>query len=201
MIPLKPWQKRTLSVLGILIGGALGSGLWQRLGDPLYLYLRNAILNSATFLFKGYKNLVYESVAVGFHEHSSAAVDGFLVICLAMLCAGLTGYFVSFIRPPRVIPTKPKPPVWLSWGMASVFFLGGIVFIIVYTKTTYVPEAIGYYEQLKRIDGPFLTPEQLKQLDSEFAQIQSREDYDRVIEQLTSIASAHNFKQPRFEVW
>ena len=43
------WKKVALGALGLLgtiLIGAIGSGIWQRLGDPLYIWLRDALLTA-----------------------------------------------------------------------------------------------------------------------------------------------------------
>ena len=56
------WKKVVLGALGLLgtiLIGAIGSGIWQRLGDPLYIWLRDALLTGTTFGIATLKDALY----------------------------------------------------------------------------------------------------------------------------------------------
>jgi hypothetical protein len=82
---LKPWQRGTLTVIGSLIVGVIGNGLWARLFDPLYVKARDGLLNVATLGLQSLKDSLYAEVALGFHEHASNSMlaDWTYWYCLA----------------------------------------------------------------------------------------------------------------------
>src|SRR5262245_16986182 len=73
------WLKWTGWLVGWLVLGALGSGLWQRLGDPIYVSLRDGGLNLATLGLTTLKDSLYTSVALGLHERASTQLLGMIM--------------------------------------------------------------------------------------------------------------------------
>jgi len=65
------WLKWVGGVGGTVLLGAVGSGLWQRLGDPFYVLLRDGLLNFATLGLQNLKDRLYTNVGIGLHERPS----------------------------------------------------------------------------------------------------------------------------------
>lgn len=59
--PIK--SKRTLkvglTVLGTILLGAIGSGIWARIGDPLANLLTSVLINGINLVFSSYKDSIY----------------------------------------------------------------------------------------------------------------------------------------------
>ena len=93
------WNKVALGALGLLgtiLIGAIGSGIWQRLGDPLYIWLRDALLNGATLGIATLKDALYAEVATGLYERPASLLFGafFLLYFIRSI------HFVDFSHTP-----------------------------------------------------------------------------------------------------
>lgn len=78
-----------------------------------------------------------------------------------------------------------------------------ICVMLLYTgaRTTYVNNAITYFEQCMTICRPHMNDSQERKLRAQFAGIENREDYVAVTTQLKVIADRNNAKLPEFIVW
>ena len=72
--------------------GAIGSGVWQYVLDPMFSSSKNIILDIATLGVTSFKDNLYQEVAKGYHESASYAVYFKIVtiIAIALLLTGLT---------------------------------------------------------------------------------------------------------------
>jgi hypothetical protein len=65
----------------------------------------------------------------------------------------------------------------------------------------YTARAIANYQQLLNVVKPFVSDDDVKRFNSQFAQIRSAKEYISVTEQLKSIALQHNLVIPDFAPW
>jgi len=76
---MKKSIKGILTVGGIVLLGAIGSGAWQHLLGPLLYWLRDQTLNIITLGIADFKDDIYIKVASGFHEYASTSL-----LCLVL---------------------------------------------------------------------------------------------------------------------
>lgn len=79
----------------------------------------------------------------------------------------------------------------------ATFFVAMI--FTTYVKVRYIGSAVAYYDQLMAIATPYLT-DKGKLTDSEFAQIKNRNDYERIILELRSVAAKNGQSVPQFNI-
>lgn len=65
----------------------------------------------------------------------------------------------------------------------------------------YENNAINHFNQSMAITKPYINTRNYVKLKSEFAQIKSKEDYERIITNLTVIAKKNNIELPQFTIW
>jgi hypothetical protein len=65
-------------------------------------------------------------------------------------------------------------------------------------KTKYINEAVTYYEQLVAIVTPYIEEQQINHMNSEFAQINSKADYELVINNLLEVVDENSLEKPQF---
>ena len=207
-----------LGLVGTILIGAIGSGIWQRLGDPLYIWLRDATLNGATLGIATLKDALYAEVATGLYERPASVLLGtFLFVILYVMFIMLTiitvrarrqghalgkgrrrGEAVNIEeRRQRVLQTLRKQ-LYVMWPMTLVLAIS-ITFNII--KTTYTSRAIGHYRQLTALVGPYISESEMKTYDSRFAQIQSAQEYTDVTRELVELATENGLVIPNFRPW
>jgi hypothetical protein len=73
--------------------------------------------------------------------------------------------------------------------------------VIYSSRVSYVNRAITHFNQLLAISSPYLTPdERLKQI-SLFAQVHNRDDYFKIVTDLSTVCEQNKLKVPEFSVW
>jgi hypothetical protein len=65
----------------------------------------------------------------------------------------------------------------------------------------YIVRAANHIGQLQRVIAPFIDGEQRLSIASRVAQISSRNDYEMIINELTSIARKNNVRIPTFDIY
>jgi hypothetical protein len=76
-----------------------------------------------------------------------------------------------------------------------------VIGLIITVRVTYIGHAVAYYEQLIAIATPYLTDDKEKRTASEFAQIKTRNDYERIILELRSVVEMNGQSVPQFDIW
>ncbi len=84
-------------------------------------------------------------------------------------------------------------------SLFSLFAISFFLFLMM--QTTYVNSAITHFDQLLKIDAPFISEKEMIQIRSAFAQISSSEDYKEIILRLENIGKENNQKIPTFVQW
>ena len=59
----------TLRLIGVIILGAIGSGVWQIIGDPLLSIITKTFIDAINFITNTYKDGIYIEAARGLHEN------------------------------------------------------------------------------------------------------------------------------------
>jgi hypothetical protein len=67
-------RKAILGVIGALIIGGLGNGVWEYVFEPALTWSLTGILNIATLGIQTFKDELYSEIAKGFHEESSLSL-------------------------------------------------------------------------------------------------------------------------------
>jgi len=67
-------NKAILGVIGALIVGGLGNGVWEYVLEPAFAWSLTGILNIATLGVQTFKDELYREIAKGFHEESSLSL-------------------------------------------------------------------------------------------------------------------------------
>jgi hypothetical protein len=218
----KIW-KWCLASIGAVLVGALGSGLWQSLLGPIFQAAGRGFLSIISFEFHGYKNSVYQQIAL---DNPSAAILPTLGLIVLTLCslysAGLTYIFIEArywkrkyeafgaqkqdsTPPLEDLIKKGRRLVWWLICLTYVYVFMVVLFLsiqtVVLARLTYVNGALAHYHQSLKIAAPYVDSQQRLLIESRFAQIRSREDYVNVVGNLETIARDHGQYVPEFSPW
>lgn len=204
----------SLGILGVIFLGALGSGLWQQILQPLLRLL----LNVASLGIERFRDDIYMQVARGFNE-SSALSNYLLLILFTLMAYGfVTGYFVGFfgLWSRRQEPAeRPEASVdaareflrrlrrfrTLGFVLVAVIVFSVVTLLSSYARIAYINSAVSHYQQVLRVVSPYLQDTERELLESRFAQIRSKEDYVAIVERLEKTAENHGQFVPKFEPW
>jgi hypothetical protein len=130
----------------------------------------------------------------------------FLVCSLSLLFMART--FESRIQGKQSSETREEALKKLKFVKLSTWY-GLLPFAVVFmvfafflpVKLSYTAKAIGNYNQLLNLVGPFVTPNEVLVFNSRFAQVTSAQDYVVLKSELRAIAQSHKLRLPKFEPW
>jgi len=225
--------KAALAVLGAILIGAVGSGVWEGLLGPAVRATRSWILDSISLVFLGFKNDVYGEIARDHYSAVNIHTHFLLLVLFVSMCAALIFHLASSLlevearykdvarrvqealdgkpaeqRTPAQVDTDIKRLGIIIKGTWKLLYTTGGVFALVlatsivsFARLSYIDSALAHYHQVLRIASPYLKPDEEVAVESQFAQIHSRQGYTEVVERLTTIAKAHGQSVPNFEPW
>ena len=202
---MKNFSKKSLlgGLLSAIVLGAISSGVWQYIMDPLLSSGSRVMLNLATLGMDSFKNDLYREVAKGFYEKASSALYSQFNILFIIACIGFSIFMV--LKTKELIQRKSEMMEELQRIEAKeeknirsieeiredlrntraerflkviyVFLVLNLVFLsaqfVTSKRDKYVNSAIAHYSQLRKIVSPYITQTELMTLDSRFSQIQS----------------------------
>lgn len=90
-----------------------------------------------------------------------------------------------------------------TWNIAFVCLIAIYLVFTVFdwARVVYVQSAIARYDQLRRINAPFLTPSEDAQLVSKFARVANRDDYLQVVRVLEQTAKRNGIDVGTMNPW
>lgn len=193
----------TKTVIVSLIVGLVGSALWEHIFRDLLNFGGKTLLTISTLGLEKYKDDIYISIAQGFYEQVSIQT---LSLGLGILFGTVLGsILITFRIKEKDEETKEsKVKEWFKnhkrlvrtgFLIYTIFVMG--VTVLSLTKITYINKSIAYYRQLQSIAAPHLTFDQEKIFNSRFAQIQNKEDYAKLIDDLTAVVGAAGQTLPK----
>jgi hypothetical protein len=208
-------KSKFLTVIGALILGALGSGLWELI-KPLFVWASTASLDVVTLGLDSLRDGLYADAASLEAERVSysilSAITGIVtgVIVSALMFSKLKrrdkenmdlvmvqdpvtrkATFHAKIARLQLIRTIAISLVALSLS-AQVFMA---------QRTIYISRAAAHFNRLCAIAEPHINQGELALIKSSFAQISTRAEYIDLTKRLSAIISANKAKVPEFLVY
>lgn len=118
-------------------------------------------------------------------------------------------------------PTASDPPVTMDsiklelaailktvnrarWFLYFSSLVIGVIFIshqVSMARLSYVNSASAHYHQVLRVASPYLDAHEQAEVESDFAQVASRDDYVRLLSRLEGQCKAHGKTAPKFDPW
>ncbi len=211
--------KLGLTVVGAILVGALGSGLWDAVLRPVFRALSYGILDLASFGWQSYRSGVYREIA---EKSPTTNLDTLYCVGLLVSMIVFAMLLTLFNVRPRIRPVKPETEaernesskkIIRRWVLRPFFhpvpFYLYIAFLVVlitmpmvmFARNSYVTRAISHYEQDLRIAAPYVDVGRREIIESQFSQIQDRKGYTDVVGQLEKVAREHGQFVPEFKPW
>ena len=179
--------------IGVILLGAVGSGVWDRLGSSFFDWIARAIITAVSALFGTYKDSIYREASVGFHEHAATSL-----YALAMGAAvGMCISFVVLIGRRRGNSSSKSDAsrisrVFQSRVFAYVVVLAVLSFAAVsFFRDIYVAAVVVYAESSIDRLAPYLTDAEEEELVAQFRNVRGAEDYYAFYSRLLEIYEAH----------
>lgn len=221
---LSRWKKAVLGIVGAILIGAIGSGLWDVGVKPGGRWLGRAILDVATLGSASVKDATYREAARGYHEEAVLEI-------YSMFLGLITGFVFGipiFMRPRKSRPTMlvRSPQDMGSDDLARLalerkrafelqtrrrfrlFYMSELLVLLMVSflfvkllKTNQANRACTFYSQSMAICRPYIDERQAQMLASQFAGIQGRADYIGIVDELRRIAASNHRQLPDYQPW
>ncbi len=216
-------NKWVIGILGTILLGALGSGLWDLILRDFFAWIGRFVLTGLTLGFTSIREGFYAEIAQGRNDRVILNLLGGTVLLLS----GALGFCLGFrhgaadaeremhdleglrISDPsafekdaeRLIPKWDRQTRKSQW--IEIMLLIFTVSIIGFRALvlTYECNAVNHFEQVYAICLPFLGQPERDRLRFDFARIKTKTDYLSVMNQLQAVAGAQSIRLPDFPVW
>jgi hypothetical protein len=195
-------------LVGTIVIGAVGSGLWDVAFRPGVNILSRVTLTVATLGLESARDSIYADVAMGHHELPSLYLLLAAFTAFMSIFGFISGQWYFKRQRGRVAALSEEGRERrrnrlnraLSW-LLGVFAVFSVILLVRFVMINYTNIAITYFEQSLAICGPYLTDQEAKEIRSGFARIKKREDYVKIMQLLEGVAEPHGLKLPQFTIW
>ncbi len=175
-----------------------GTALWENLLRDFFNFIIKILLTVSTLGVEKYKNQIYEDISRGFYEGAS-------IFLLSLILGSFIGLAAGVLSRKNNNENEGQNPIRKLFktkeNLKTFLIIYLIVLAIVSTLTvariTYVNKSIAYYNQLLKIVSPSLSIEDRVFIESQFAQINTKEEYIQIIENLEKIVRESDAAQPQ----
>jgi hypothetical protein len=200
--------KLAIGILGTVILGAIGSGLWDAVLKPAFPKLADFMLTISTLGLQEMRDSIYVEIARGNYERASLGTFEMASGMFSGITVGMiVGVYVinrkSYIDNTDAQNLKKlmisSKKIAIPALLIQSLFAGFIIFNA--TRMTYIVIAAGQLQQMQDIVAPFLSDDERIRLHSNVAQIRSREDFQNITDQMSKIAGKNGLSVPRLNIF
>lgn len=211
-------KEKVIPIIGALVVGALGSGLWELI-KPLLSLLGSASLNIVTLGLDSLRDGLYAEAATMQPERAALAILSALQGILLAIP------FVLYMRMKsrKRKPDATKPPLNASREeliaykeileerlktlekKAYIVIVGLVLIltvnILMFQRLSYISKVSAHFDQLVAVAAPYVEEKDILFIKSQYAQIKTKSDYEAVILKLDDILKKNGISPPQFRAF
>ena len=214
--------KWILGIVATILLGALGSGLWSLVFNPLFKRFGKFFMSVSSLGLKSVQNQIYAEVAKG-HRDRSVKILMFIVIgaisipVLIPFVAELNSKLLDqeLKEVAQIVKNnnpeadnfedmvhneiKKRRAERRSKAKIKIIILYSVVWLILFfhhLKITLISSSISHFEQCTNVCLPYLTDDEHKKILSDFALIKNKDDYSAIMDKLEEVAERGNLALP-----
>ncbi|OOV83518.1 hypothetical protein [Acinetobacter amyesii] len=198
-----------LGILGTLIIGGLGSGVWEIILKPFFSFMGNGIISFLINTSSSFSNEIYQNISIrGLDRFQAKIYSLFILLVGAISICSFSFTFIITRNKFKELNNLNEESIdqdYTPWFLQNkrnyniffiFFFLISFLPFCTYSyssmKTEFISKKVIYFEYLIKVNGDALSEQELKKIESNFAQITKSKDYDDLINQLENIAMKNN---------
>jgi hypothetical protein len=186
--------KKIVAIVGTLCLAVVGSALWDFAFKPLFIWMGGWLTDIANLGSTALSDSMYTEIARGNYERAGSQL---FVLVLGIMAAVP---FINLIWASR----KRDEPVKLTstdirFRYAAAVILAG-AFLLQSARTLYMVRAANHLDQLQRIVAPYISQEKRIDIASRIAEIRSRQDYERIVNEMSAVMISQKLKIPTFDL-
>ncbi len=187
-------------ILGAILIGAIGSGVWSGILSPALYWFIDIVMRFLSGIFEGVKDNLYLKAAESLNEYYSFKIYNILHAVLIGLCVFLL-FKISvllFQRPEKkVSKSVTTKGVLISWQITVCVFIG--VFFSFIVKSSYIYSIKAKSLNSLEIIAPFIEQKEYLSLKSDFYRIKNSEDYENFYKKMVQLSNKYQIELPLFE--
>ncbi|MGM0642024.1 MAG: hypothetical protein ACQESN_11455 [Thermotogota bacterium] len=189
-----------LGIIGTIILGAIGSGIWERLLSPSLDWFFRTIVSIISTISLNYKDSIYKGAALGFHEIYS--FKAFVMIILLFL---LTLIVAVKIYQMQVLQIKPKNEEGYEKRFKPFLLMTIICIALSFTvlfaikRHEEVNQTVTYVVRSLDILRPHIGEQEYHLKMANFYQVQNAEDFYLLDKNLKSLAAKYSVRLPDYK--
>jgi len=203
-------RKWLLSVVGAILVGAVGSGVWD-------LFMRRAVFAVlelfylvATFGVSSFRDRAYSDAALGYREYSSLA----LLACVPVIALAIGGtplLFGLIVRRLGIRPVEGESDEQKELRVRRLRRTGRIAhftsvalafaMLLQIGRFIYTNAIISHFQNCLARCAPVLSVDEEEQYLAQFAMVQTRQDYVVLLSSLQRVATSHNIRLRDLDLW
>ena len=199
----KTWLKYLGYIVGAIILGAVGSGVWDKILSPIWNMLIDGIVKLFSLVSVSFTNSIYYEAAKGFHEQHSLML---LMFFLGMTCGVYLGLLVGIIKVRRRDEDEAdtlKDTIYSFFrsnrnfiGFSFIVLIILILFVFTSIQMSYVNKVTTNSLNSISIVAPHIGIQQTLELRSMFHSIQTSDDYKDFYEKMKKLEETFKLKLP-----
>ncbi|WP_318520139.1 hypothetical protein [Photobacterium leiognathi] len=196
--------KFLLGGLVTIVLGAIGSGLWERFLSDAFDKLVLWSINVINIAFTSYKDGIYASAAMGFHENYSLLTYAFIISILPV------AYYWAVLRHParvrsesKVGETSPSKMQHFMRSRKGYWIIVGMTFSVfafclhTTAKMRYTNEVLTYSLRSLDIIEPYVSEHDFKLLRSKFYQVKTTAQFEAFYSEVNNVAKSKSLELPK----
>jgi integral membrane sensor domain MASE1 len=197
---IRKYIKITVGVIGTIVLGAIGSGLWERVVGPFLDWSAKISVGAISWIITSYKDSIYLNAAKGFHEAHSLAL---YVLVLSLLPIF---YLMLLRRHPAKKADKEQDSIRdFVRSKKGYWFIYALTFIVIAQvlfsalRLRHVNETITYSLASFEIIRPYVGEDKYLLYRSRYFSMRSANDFYVLQEEISVIAKTYNLPLPVYE--
>lgn len=192
--------KGILGLIGAVIIGAIGSGVWEKLLSPALSYISNSITSALASISTSFSDGIYKT-ASNLGVTCDSGVESLLF--LSMIFFALFIYVLYTLRERnqafRVIHKMLVLPFQGITGLLYVVPI--LIFLLIVDSRAYTIVQIQHYSTKQmEIVRPYIGENKYLVLRSQFLSMQRREDFEKFLNDLYAISKEHSINVEEFKL-
>lgn len=218
------WEKIALGLVGSVLLGGIGSGVWELALKPLGQWCGRLALTGATLGSNSVRDSIYREAAKGYHEASALNMFSLTVFVMFAICSFALGVAngkrraskdkhvlaseIAMLEPEEKASFLEKKIKLLRRKLyiSELVVIGfGVLLasiqLVDLLKLEQANAAYTYFAQSMAICRPYIGDQQAQVMQSRFAAINGRNDYLKLADDLKQIATANQRNLPEFNPW
>ncbi len=198
---MRPSLKWALGIIGAVVVGALGSGLWSTIFAPVGSWLIKLALSIVTLGLEAAKDSMYRRASFGFRERSGDILVS--ALATAVLLSPIFIYLIFYFPRSRRFST-PAAKMWrrrVSHFLLICFVLASSNLFVQLLMSLYSNAVVANFHRTLAVAAPHISSEERTIYLARFAKVQTRKDFMILFVELNSVLEKNGEARSDFSPW